>query len=126
MERVVAFSKHCERSDVDPGIETIRERRTQRTSITGILAFGACAVVWTPTNATHIIVRHVPPPSSNGIPLLDSHFHVDRCEVGFGSVAGTWNEEVSVSWAAVMKGTRSSKIKTRSHVMVIGPERARG
>lgn len=64
-------------------LRSVRERHTQRTSITGILAFGACAVVWASTNATHIVVGHVPPPRSNGIPSLDPHFHV-----GFGSAVG--------------------------------------
>ena len=102
-------------------LRSVRERHTQRTSIAGILAFGACAVVWTSTNATHIVVRHVPPPSSNGIPSLDPHFHV-----GFGSAVRMWDEEESYgdSWAGTRRGFRR-KIKTRRRVIVIGSERAR-
>lgn len=56
-------------------------RLTQWTLITGKLALGTGAVVWVATDATHVVVGHVPVPSRNGVPFADSDLH----RVPFGS-----------------------------------------
>ena len=60
---------------------------TKRTFIARKLAFWARAVVGIATDATNILIRHVPSPGSDGIPLfyLDSHL---GCCIVVGRMSG--------------------------------------
>lgn len=51
------------------------KQHTQRAIVAWKLALGAGAVVRIATDATHIVIWHVPPPGSDGIPFLDRHLH---------------------------------------------------
>jgi hypothetical protein len=73
VERVIALAEHCSASGY---VATHMEIwLTQRAIVAWVLALGAGAVVWVATNAAHVIVRHVPPPGRDGVPLLDRHLH---------------------------------------------------
>lgn len=73
MERVITFAEHCSAS-----VYTARGREsglTQRAVVAWELALGAGAVVRIATDATHVVVRHIPPPGRDGVPLVDCDFH---------------------------------------------------
>lgn len=56
-------------------------QRTQGTIVTGKLAGGTGAVELDATDAADIVVGHVPAPGSDGVPLFEGNFHVERGRV---------------------------------------------
>jgi hypothetical protein len=51
------------------------KQHTQGAIVAWKLALGAGAVVRIATDAAHVVIWHVPPPGSDGIPFLDGHLH---------------------------------------------------
>lgn len=72
VERMITFAKDYKLSVI---FLWSKNKLTQRALVAWELALGACAVVRIAANTTNIVIRHIPAPGSDRVPLLDCDLH---------------------------------------------------